>query len=513
MRKILFFIFILTPFLIKAQENSTPTKKTQKGFIAIDFLSTKMPDDALTGNPEINMGLTGTHYNLWLTDKIYGGFGFYGSVAGKRGGLFTLGINLGTKINLANNLFFDTGFHFGGGGGASAPDGGGAFILPHFTLEYQFDTFSVNAGYSYINFFDNGNIVSSQVKIGVQIPVSFDYTDFKNSEKKYSLNDLKPTKWHQKAKKISLLMHANNLSPTGNSKLTDGVSLKGTTIRLAGFEINSYFTDNWFGFFKVDGAYHGIRGGYMDILFGAGYQLSLNKNRTNILAKFGIGAGGGGGVDSGGGFFVYPDISIEQKLFDNVFLSINKGFLSSPDKKFTSTTLGFGLKYYVHQQGIINAKKILTNFKIKGIEIVLAEDVYLNAKRMLQATENLYQISFQANLYLNTNFYIAGKTSFANFGNAGAYAEGVLGIGYKSNPFANNKLNVFIQGLAGAAGGGDISTGQGFIIKPSAGFYYNVNNVLSLRNELGYVKARGGALSSAYFNVGLSYRIGLLTGK
>lgn len=251
----------------------------------------------------------------------------------------------------------------------------------------------------------------------------------------------------------------------------------------------------------------------MDILFGAGHHLSFNKDRTNVLTKFGVGAGGGGGADTGGGFLIYPDISIEQKLFESTFLSINKGFLMSPDKTFTSSTLGVGLKYYIYQQGIKTDHKNLGDFTTKGIEIILAEDVYLQAKRMLEPTENLYLFSFQTTIFLNKNFYVSGKTSFANFGNAGAYAEGIVGIGFKSSPFKNNKISVFLQGLAGAAGGGDISTGQGFIVKPSTGLYYKLNDVLSLRNEFGYVKARGGSLSSLYFNFGLSYQIGLLTGR
>ena len=144
----------------------------------------------------------------------------------------------------------------------------------------------------------------------------------------------------------------DNLSPYGDSQFTDFTSLKGKTIRLAGFEIASYLTNNWFVYFRADGAFHGIRGGYMDLFIGGGYKFYFNKNRTNILTKFAIGAGGGGGLDSGGGFLIYPDISIEQKLFDDIYLSINKGYLLNPNQHFTSSTLGFGLKYYVNQQGI-----------------------------------------------------------------------------------------------------------------------------------------------------------------
>lgn len=498
--------------LITAQNNiETPKRYTQKGFAQLDYMSVAMVDRLF--QPETNMGFAGIHYNLWLHKNFYGGAGFYGSVSGKRGGLFTLGINLGAKYNFTDRFFVDTGVHFGGGGGASAHDGGGAMILPHLNLGYQFKKFSATAGWSYINFFDKGFIKGNQVNFAVQIPISFNYTSFKNREKTHTINDLKSTDWNVPSKRISLMVHLNNLSPFGKSKFTDGTTLKGKTIRLAGFEINTYLNNNWFMFLKADGAYHGIQGGYMDILLGGGYHLGFNKNRTNILAKFGIGAGGGGGVDSAGGFLIYPDISLEQKLIDDVYISINKGFLMSPDAYFANATLGFGLKYYVNQSGIFSEEKTFTSSRIKGVEFILGHDMYINANRYTEPTEHLHQIGLQINMYATKHIYFSGKTSFANFGNAGAYAEGIVGIGIRSNNFANDKLSVFIQGLAGAAGGGDISTGQGLIVKPSAGLYINLNRRLSLRGEVGYIKARGGSLSSLFGSLGISYQIGTLISR
>ncbi|MDG1508196.1 MAG: hypothetical protein P8Q53_00275, partial [Flavobacteriaceae bacterium] len=105
------------------------------------------------------------------------------------------------------------------------------------------------------------------------------------------------------------------------------------------------------------------------------------------------------------------------------------------------------------------------------------------------------------------------QTSFANFGNAGAYAEGIVGFGVQSNYFMNNKINIFLQGLAGGAGGGNIDTGEGFIIKPSVGFNYKLNSRLALRSTAGYIKAIGGALSSPSINIGVSYRLSFLTSE
>ncbi|CAL2083864.1 hypothetical protein [Tenacibaculum sp. 190524A02b] len=482
-----------------AQEK-IPTKKTQEGFGQLDFLSIKMPEN------EANMDFAGLHYNLKINDWSYAGIGFYGAVGGIRGGFFTLGINAGIQQKLTQNLFIDTGLHFGGGGGASAPDGGGAFILPHFNLGYDFSHFSTTAGYSYVNFFDGGTINSHQFNVAVQIPLSFENSSFKSRETSFSYDDLENTNWKKPSSRLSLLVHLNNLHVTKGS-------YKGRTIRLAGFEFNSFLTDDIFFFVKADGAYHGIKAGYMDIFLGGGYHLSMNKNRTNIQAKFGIGAGGGGGVDTKGGFLIYPDLSIEQKLFDNFYASLNKGYMMSPNSHFVTSTFGFGLKYYVDKDGIQSKGEKFTKGKFKGLETIMAQELYLNAQRDGGFNQNMHQISLQINFFFNKYIYGAGQTSFANFGDAGAYAEGIVGLGVQSNTFFNYTTSIYAQLLGGAAGGGGISTGQGLIIKPSIGIQHNLTDNLTLRGSFGHIKARGGKLNTSLVNLGFAYRFSFLSMK
>ena len=511
MKYSIFLFLVCTCFQFGfSQENQIPEKQTQKGFAKIDFLSIKMPINPL-GFEEVNMGFTGIHYNLNF-QNYYAGLGIYGAVSGIRGGFFTLGFNAGFKKNISENLFLDTGLHFGGGGGAGAPDGGGAFILPHVNLGYQFQSFSLTTGYSYINFFDKGNIKNHQLNVAIQIPLSFDYTDSKDSEKSFSTLSLKNSKWNQKSKKTSLMLHFNNLNVTEAERTKDEI-IKGKTIQLAGFEFANYFSEKWFVFLKVDGAYRGIKAGYMDVFLGGGYNLIFNQKRTKLLLKVAAGAGGGGGVNSDGGFMLSPDISIEQKIHKDIFISINKGYLLTPSRLFSTSTFGIGLKYYVERNGIISNTNAFATSKFKGIDIILKQDVYINAKRIENPTENMHQISLQFNLDLNKNIYVAGQTSFANFGNAGAYAEGIVGLGIKSNLLFNKTTSIFTQVLGGAAGGGNISTGEGLIIKPSLGIDYKLSNTLNLRSAVGYVKAKGGELSSPFLNFGLKYNFSILTSK
>lgn len=490
-----------------AQSKKILEKKTQNGYVKVDFMSIDMPKFKIPNEP--NMTFSGTHYNLILGDDFYTGIAIYGSLTGKRGGFFTLGVNAGYKKYFSEKLYADVGFHFGGGGGAGAPDGGGAFILPHINLGYDFGNFSINSGWSYVNFFDGGLIKNHQFNIGIELPLNYSYANYSNSEEEYLFTDIQNADWKSNSSKISLLLHANNMNARGRSINTFSSRYNTETINLAGFELAWYFSEKWFSYVKVDGAYNGIPGGYMDFFLGAGYLQKFNNKNTNLLVKFATGAGGGGGVETSGGLLIQPDISLEQCLFGNVFIALNAGLVMTPNSNFFSNSYGIGLKYYAEKDGIKSENKNFNAIKFKGTSIAVTQEIYLKPNRLNNVNENMQQISLQLNFDLNKHIYVSGQTSFANFGDAGAYAEGIVGLGLQSK-YLMNKFKFFGQVLTGAAGGGGIATGQGLIVKPSLGIDIKINENLNFKTASGYVKAVNGDLGNLFFNAGLSYNISIL---
>ena len=176
MKKLIILLILLVSHqILFSQNEKIPKKITQKGFAKIDFLSIDMPITNIPNEP--NMGFTGIHYNLLLNDWGYAGVGIYGSVTGKRGGFFTLGVNAGIKKYFSKDFYLDTGFHFGGGGGAGAPDGGGAFILPHFNLGYNFESFSINYNLVYEFRADNNKVISKMRTHAISMRGSLQLTE------------------------------------------------------------------------------------------------------------------------------------------------------------------------------------------------------------------------------------------------------------------------------------------------------------------------------------------------
>ncbi len=511
MNRLLVFFVVLLPFFGFSQEPVAVDvpKYTQDAFLKFDFLSIQMPDS------EPAMGLSGIHYNLNAGKSLYLGVGLYGAVTGIRGGFFSLGVNAGFKKDIASKVYIDTGLYFGGGGGARTPDGGGAFILPHFNIGTHFSKFDISAGYSYINFFDFGDIKGHQLVLDISVPISFDFASYKYSGKILDLNNPDTVGyWQQQTKLSSFKLVLDNLIVKAGSDGNGGFRVD-KNIGLAGIEYASYFKDNAFLFIKADAAYKGLSPGYMDILLGLGYQLPFNKDSFKLTGKFSMGAGGGGGLNTQGGFLVAPTVGLEKRIGHATYLGVDAGYLLTPNRYFVASSYSFGLKYYLNQSGVrAKEDKPFLFAKFKGFETIVGQEMYLNVVRdKNKPTQDLYKIMLQFNYSLNKHLYALGQASFADFGNGGAYAEGIFGLGFKYVLPADNKFNFNAQLMAGCGGGGDVNTGDGVLLKSSLGMSYNFSEKLGVTASFGKAIAKGGALNSTMFNIGLNYRVSFLMAK
>jgi hypothetical protein len=148
-----------------------------------------------------------------------------------------------------------------------------------------------------------------------------------------------------------------------------------------------------------------------------------------------------------------------------------------------------------------------------GLEVIVGQELYLDAERYSSDPQNLQQILLQLNFYLHKNVYVSGQTSFANFGNAGAYAEGIVGGGISTSTGFSKRIQLYAQILSGAAGGGAVNTGQGLIVKPGIGASLLFKDKLGIRSSFGQVIAIDGELNSTLINLGLTYRISMLNAR
>ncbi|MFD0991588.1 hypothetical protein [Tenacibaculum geojense] len=512
-------IYVLTLLLfcnLNAQEklSELPGKELQNK-IRLNFIPVTMPTDQYP-NLKPTMGLVGLHYLVPFNNWLYGGAGFHYAVTGDQGGLFTLGAEIGINKKIYNNFYVDANFHFGGGGGYRYLVNDGAFINSNVGLQYKKNNYSVGIQYSYIDFF-SGKINDNTLSLFIEIPSILRLTDYKNAHKKFISNsNLEETNfWMQPVVKNVQQVRFDFFFPFGDSKKDNGTPLD-ETLYVLGFEYQKHLNEQTFLFAHTDAIYKGLRAGFMDLFVGAGYHPYQSKY-LNFFTKFGIGAAGGR-IAPEGGLTIYPSAGLDIKLANNFTLSGHGGYYRALDGDFEAYTIGFGVKYLGLNGGTVSSpKKQLSNFYTQGITVSLENQTYFKVNKT-DDLENILNtdlqlLSLQFNYDINKNIYLIGEAGFAYGGRSGGYAHGLVGAGFKTNPLLNSPLSLFIDLTGGAAGGAGVDTGEGIIVRPSAGINLNITNNFAFTVSGGQLYAPFGNVNATNLNIGINYSFGSLSAK
>lgn len=513
----LFLLFSLLSLSIFSQKKLSNLKgKELQNKVRLNFIPVKMPTDKFP-NLKATMGLAGLHYLIPINDWLYGGAGFHFATTGDQGGLFTLGAELGINKKLYKNLYFDANFHFGGGGGYRNLVNDGGFINPNIGLQYKKHNYSLGIQYSHLNFY-SGEIKSNSISFFLEIPSVLRFTDHNKAHQNFVANNISPDSfWSKPAVKNVQQVRFDFFKPIGNSKKdqTNNLEPLTETLYVIGFEYQKYLNENTFLFAHTDAIYKGLRAGFMDLFFGAGYHPYQSKY-INLFTKLGIGAAGGR-VAPEGGLMIYPSVGIDLKLSDKLALSGHGGYYRAIAGDLEAYTVGFGLKYFGLNGGTTSEEKNYTNFYTQGLRIEIQNQTYFDVAKTddkFKAKEiDLQLLALKVNYDLNKWLYIAGEASFAYGGRSGGYAHGLVGAGIYSPRFLNDKARGFIELMAGAGGGAGVDTDEGIIVRPTLGLSYNITKVIAILTSVGKYYSPFGNVNSNNINIGLSFNLSTLSVK
>lgn len=513
-RILLIAIFSLSISLFSQEANILSNLKGKElhNKVRLNFIPVSLPVDEFPELPK-TMGLAGLHYQVPLNNWLYAGAAFHFATTGDQGGLFTLGAELGFNQKIYKNLYVDGNFHFGGGGGYRIYINDGAFINSNIGLQYKKNNYSFGIQHSYINFY-TGAIEDNTVSFFVEIPSVLRFTDYKNAHKKFITNNVsKDNFWKKPAVKNAQQIRFDFFKPIGASKKDDGSDLN-ETLYLVGFEYQKYVNDNTFLFAHTDAVYKGLRAGFMDLFVGAGYHPYQSKY-INLFTKLGIGAAGGR-IAREGGATIYPSAGIDLKLTNSIALSGHAGYYRALDGNFEAYTTGFGIKYFGLNGGTeSSSEEKSTIFKTSGININLQNQTYFSVAKTddLDAalTVDLQLLALQVKYDVFKNIYLIGEAGFAYGGRSGGYANGLIGLGAKTNPFLNKKINLFVDVMAGAGGGAGVDTDEGIVVRPTLGINYNIVNNVSLFASGGKFISPFGNVDATNINIGLSFNFATLS--
>ncbi len=521
MRKIilLFFTFLSLQSFSQNYTLDDFYPKELHNSIRLNYLVVHQPIDKVSYDLDPKMGFVGFNYNIPINDWLYTGAGFHGAITGDQGGLFTLGVNLGINLPLYKNIYFDANIHFGGGGGYRTLVNGGGILIPNIGLQYKKKGYSFGVQYTYVNFF-TGIQKNDNISFFVEIPTLLRTSTYADAQKTFAIKDTsKDEFWTKPAVKSVQQITFDYFFPFGNSRTDASTTPKYQqiehTLSVLGFEYQKYLNNNTFIYAHVDAMYGGLTAGFMDVFFGAGKNF-IETKYVNFFGKLGIGAAGGR-IYPEGGLTMYPSAGFDVKLTDKFGLSAHGGYHKSLGgiASFEAITAGFSLKYYGLSGGTKHpfTKEKQTEIKTQGVQLSAQNQTYFDVAKFGIPASDLQLIALKVNYDINNRFYIAGEASFAYKGKSGGYAHGIFGLGIKSNKFANNKLSLFAEAAAGVAGGGRVDSGEGVLIRPTAGINYHVNNDFSFNFAAGQMWSPFGNVNSTNINIGISYGFSMLNAK
>ncbi len=459
------------------------------------------------------MGLLSLDYFADITPSIYAGFGGNGSLTGTQGGLFTVGVGGGLHREIIPHWWGDIGMFVGGGGGKASLTGGGLMIQPHAGVQYGFPWGRVGAYYSYISF-PSGEIHSQQLGVNLDLPLEISYLNPHDSQVgtlvdlddiQVSLNKFISFQHND----FALLVQGYYQRP-GTLNVINQV--QDSTMGLVGAELDHYISDNLFWWFKTSGAFSGIPNGYMDVLGGLGYHLPLIGN-LSLVPQFGLGAGGGGLVETGGGFLVNPLLGLEWGVIPSLSLRVSSGYIWAPDGELSVVPVTGELIFHldIAAESLKPVQLLPNSYSIQGWRFQFLNQTYFNPQRTFDDTTTpIEMIGVQIDQLFNPWFFMSYQAAGAYSGyHAGGYATGMIGPGLQTPTYFNH-LQFFTEVLVGAGGGGGLALSGGSIIEPLAGVRYSFTPCIGVQASGGILKALNDDLNTPILNVGLTLRFDTL---
>ena len=305
----------------------------------------------------------------------------------------------------------------------------------------------------------------------------------------------------------------------------DGLTLPSQEeLGLFGTNYLLYFDNSYLGL-GVYSAVDGQRGGFFTGGVELGHQFAISDDLLLDGGLF-IGGGGGGSAPQGGGLMLRPHLNV-VKVFNGANVGLGVSKVKFPNGDIDSDQLNlqldipFGFVYKGSDTHKSNNNDVLslsannkTNIGWKDHYIAATYQQYMidsgvNHTSGLPMTSDMNLVGFEYGTQLGQEYYSYMETAGSGSNDTDGFAELLGGVGYSKDLGRNFGFN--IKAALGAAGGGNVDTGGGFIHKQAIGLYIRPFDKISLSAELGRVGAFDGAFKATTAKISLQYPFKLLS--
>jgi hypothetical protein len=275
---------------------------------------------------------------------------------------------------------------------------------------------------------------------------------------------------------------------------------------LAGFGLSRDLRGPFFGFLSADAAARGGSSGYAQGLAGLGLRTRI-AGPFGLEVRLGAGLGGGGDVDTGGGFLVSGEGALTFG-WGGWRASAGLSLLRAPGGPFQGRALSLRIARRLEIPTPWAGGEALASFTLADWRVGSGLLVYQRAQRQAGPADAIQMMTLRADRLLAHGFYLSGEAGSATGGGAGGYSTGLAGLGWQTPVLASQRL--FLETSAGAGGGGGLRSGGGLLVSARAGWRLQLPLGLGLDAAIGKVRAPGNGLDTTTYGLGLHLGFGAL---
>lgn len=255
----------------------------------------------------------------------------------------------------------------------------------------------------------------------------------------------------------------------------------------------------------VYSAVSGQRGGF----FTGGGEFGLRYRTGRLVLDGGlfVGGGGGGAAPQGGGLMLRPHAGMLYD-FGRFTLGLEYSLVSFPNGNIDSDQFALVTEFSFRSVFADDDEfGDLSGLDLQMAPVYLAPTLlhYSPTSSALQATgvEEIALAGIELGRHINNNTWFFLEAAAAFRGDADGYAELLGGMGYRYP--LTDRIALQARVGAGAAGGGAIDTGGGFVYKASLGAELDLTDALSLGLDYGLIDAPDGSFEAEMARITLRY--------
>jgi len=432
--------------------------------------------DSLSYSQSAIDGLSGMSLFVVNERGYYFGESIYSAALGQGGGFFVGGVELGKTTPLGQLFFVDTSLFVGGGGGAAQVPGDGLMLRPQLHFGVNIGRVRLGAGVAWTRV--SGSPISSP-SFGVVLsrPLDLALVSGGGTGGKTEFSQMR--------------LRYRPYIPLGSTK-RNGQPLQ--VMHMLGGEMIFAESEQRETYLAANGAVAGDAEGYADWQLGQRFLLGHGAFRP--YAEGAIGIGGGGAVESGGGFIASVGAGLRWqpgRLGIDLGVSAIKSFTG--DFLVFSPALNIGLAFGGggHQS---------TEWQIStGLTQQFPNPDF--RKPGVPNTGAPLMIDIKIDLFLSENIYLSGQAYTALAGGAGGYQIGLFGLGYRLKLASRWSLSG--EAFLGAGGGAGVDTKGGLLLAYGLDLDYALTERMYLTAGAGQVMALQGGMAPLTANLGLKF--------